>query len=124
MPARIVISALLLAVCLPTALFAQDDANAVIGAASKAMGTDNVNAIAYIGQARTGAFGQSKSIGEPMGVVNVTRIADYRRIINFSNPEAPTAVVSRVTGTTHPPTVPGGPMAVPGTLNQIITGAQ
>jgi glyoxylase-like metal-dependent hydrolase (beta-lactamase superfamily II) len=88
------------------------------------MGVDNVTAIAYIGRARTGAFGQSKSIGDPMGAVNVTTVADYRRIISFSKPDTASAVVSRTTGTTHPPAVPGGPMPVPGTLNQTITGAQ
>jgi glyoxylase-like metal-dependent hydrolase (beta-lactamase superfamily II) len=100
------------------------DAAAVVAAASKAMGVDNLNAIAYIGRARTGAFGQSKSIAVPMGVVNVTRIAEYRRVISFSKPDTTSAVVSRTTGTTHPPTVPGGPLPVPGTLNQTITGEQ
>ena len=123
MRVRIVIFALVLFVCSTTGVSGQD-ATAVIGAASKAMGTDSVNSIAYIGRARTGAFGQSKSIGDPMGVVNVTGIAEYRRIINFSKPEAPTAVVSRVTGTTHPAMVPGGPLPIPGTLNQTITAAQ
>ena len=82
---RIVIFALLLVVCSTPGLLAQD-ATAVIAAATKAMGTDNLNAIAYIGRARSGAFGQSKSIGDPMGAVNVTSIADYRRVINFSKP--------------------------------------
>jgi glyoxylase-like metal-dependent hydrolase (beta-lactamase superfamily II) len=120
---RLVLFAWLLVVYSTSGVFAQDAA-AVIGAASKAMGADNVNAIAYIGAARSGAFGQSKSIGDPMGVVNVTRVAEYRRVINFSKPEAPTAVVSRATGTTHPPMVPGGPLPIPGTLNQAITAAQ
>jgi glyoxylase-like metal-dependent hydrolase (beta-lactamase superfamily II) len=120
---RLVLFAWLLVVYSTSGVFAQDAA-AVIGAASKAMGAENVNAIAYIGAARTGAFGQSKSIGDPMGVVNVTRVAEYRRVINFSKPEAPTAVVSRATGTTHPPMVPGGPLPIPGTLNQAITAAQ
>ena len=120
---RLVTFALLLVVCSTSGVYAQDAA-AVIAAASKAMGADNVHAIAYIGAARTGAFGQSKSIGDPMGAVNVTRVAEYRRVINFSEPEAPTAVVSRATGTTHPPMVPGGPLPIPGTLNQAITSAQ
>ena len=100
------------------------DAAGVIGAASKAMGVDRLNAIAYIGHARSGAFGQSKSIGNPMGVVNVTRIAEYRRVINFAKPDSVTAVVSRTTGTAHPPAVPGGPVPVPATVNQSITAAQ
>src|SRR5262245_32074702 len=94
------------------------DAAAVVAAASKAMGADNLNAIAYIGRARTGAFGQSKSIGDPMGVVNLTTVAEYKRVINFSKPDTMTAIVSRATGTTHPPMVPGGPLPVPATLNQ------
>ena len=64
---------------------------------------DNLNAIAYIGRARLGTFGQSKSIGDPMGPVNVTTVAEYKRVINFSKPENVTALVSRATGTTHPP---------------------
>ena len=71
-----------------------------------------------------GAFGQSKSIGDPMGPVNVTSVAEYRRVINFAKPDAMTALVSRATGTTHPPMVPGGPLPTPGTLNQTITAAQ
>ena len=100
------------------------DASAVVVAASKAMGMDNLNAIAYIGRARMGAFGQSKSIGDPMGTVNVTSVAEYRRVINFAKPDGMTVLVSRATGTTHPPTVPGGPLPTPGTLNQTITAAQ
>lgn len=123
MPMRTAILALLLIVSSTPGVVAQDAA-AVVAAASKAMGVDNLNAIAYIGRARTGAFGQSKSIGEPMGVVNVTRIADYRRVISFSRPDTTSAVVLRTTGTTHPPSVPGGPVPVPGTLNQVITSAQ
>ena len=92
-------------------------------AASKAMGIDNLNAIAYIGRARTGPFGQSKSIGEPMAPVNVTTISEYRSVINFAKPDAMTALVSRVTGTTHPPTM-AGPVPKPGTLNLTITAAQ
>jgi glyoxylase-like metal-dependent hydrolase (beta-lactamase superfamily II) len=120
---KITIFAALLVFCSTSAVVAQDAA-AVVAAASKAMGADNVNAIAYIGRARMGAFGQSKSIGDPMGPVNVTSVAEYRRVINFAKPEAMTAVVSRATGTTHPPMVPGGPLPTPGTLNQTITAAQ
>jgi glyoxylase-like metal-dependent hydrolase (beta-lactamase superfamily II) len=120
---RIAIAALLVIIGTTPRVTAQDAA-AVIGAASKTMGVDNVSAIAYIGRARTGAFGQSKSIGDPMGAVNVTNITEYIRILDFSRPTAPTALVSRATGTAHLPTVPGGPIPVPGTLNQTITAAQ
>src|SRR5688500_14609289 len=120
---RPAIIALLLIVCSMDGAVAQDAA-AVVAAASKAMGADNLNAIAYIGRARAGAFGQSKSIGDPMGVVNVTRIAEYRRAISFSKPSTASAVVVRTTGTAHPPAVPGSPLPVPGTLNQAVTSAQ
>ena len=120
---RVVIFASFLVICSTPAVVAQD-ASAVVGAASKAMGTDNLNAIAYIGRARMGAFGQSKSIGDPMGAVNVTSVADYRRVINFSKPDTMTAPVSRATGTTHPPMVPGASLPTPGPLNQTITAAQ
>jgi glyoxylase-like metal-dependent hydrolase (beta-lactamase superfamily II) len=120
---RAPILALLLIVSSTPGVIAQDAA-AVVATASKAMGVDNLNGIAYIGRARVGAFGQSKSIGDPMGVVNVTRIAEYRRVISFSKPDTASAVVLQTTGTTHPPAVPGGPVPVPGTLNQTITSAQ
>src|ERR671911_1623530 len=103
---RTAILALLLIVASTPGVVAQDAA-AVVAAASKAMGVDDLNAIAYIGRARAGAFGQSKSIGDPMGVVNMTRIAEYRRVISFSKPDTASAVVLRTTGTTHPPMVPG-----------------
>ncbi|HEX7780659.1 MAG TPA: hypothetical protein VF424_15525, partial [Vicinamibacterales bacterium] len=67
---------------LSTGLPAQD-AKAVIGASLKVMGIDTLNSITYSGTARTGAFGQSKSIGEPMGPVNLTLITQYTRTINF-----------------------------------------
>ena len=120
---RIAIAALLLVISSTPVVLAQDAA-AVVAAASKAMGVDNVGAIAYIGRARTGAFGQSKSIGDPMGTVNVTGVADYRRAINFAKPDTMAAIVSRATGTTHPPLVPGVLVPAPGTLNQTITAAQ
>ena len=59
------------------------NASAVIAAASKAMGVDTLNSITYSGTARNGAFGQSKSIGDPMGPVNLTQITQYTRTINF-----------------------------------------
>lgn len=123
MPIRTAIPALLLILSSTPGVVAQGAAT-VVAAASKAMGVDNLNAIAYIGHARTGAFGQSKSIGDPMGAVNTTRIADYRRVISFSKPDATSDVVLRTTGTAHPPAVPGGPVPMPGTLNQTITSAQ
>ena len=97
---------------LSTGLPAQD-AKAVIAASSKAMGIDTLNSITYSGTARNGAFGQSKSIGEPMGPVNLTLITQYTRTINFDKPVEGTLLVSRATGPTQPPTVPGAPAPTP-----------
>jgi glyoxylase-like metal-dependent hydrolase (beta-lactamase superfamily II) len=103
---------------------AAQNAGSAVAAASKAMGVDALNSITYSGTARNGAFGQSKSIGEPMGAVNVTRITEYTRTINFGPAGDQAALVSRATGPTQPPTVPGAPAPMPGVLNQNITGAQ
>jgi len=103
---------------------ATQNASSVVAASSKAMGVDTLNSITYSGTARNGAFGQSKAIGEPMGPVNVTRITEYTRTINFGQTSDPMALVSRATGPTQPPTVPGVPAPMPGVFNQNITGAQ
>ena len=103
---------------------AAQDAKAVVAAASKAMGADNLNAITYSGTARNGAFGQSKSIGDPMGPVNTTQISGYTRTVTFAPAASPTALVLRSTGTTQPPTVPGVPPPMPGQFNQNVTGQQ
>ena len=108
---------------LSTGLPAQD-AKAVVAASSKAMGVDNLNSITYSGTARNGAFGQSKSIGEPMGPVNLTPITQYTRTINFDKPVETAGLVSRATGPTQPPTVPGAPPPTPGVFNQNITATQ
>ena len=99
------------------------DAKAVVAATSKAMGVDTLNSITYSGTARNGAFGQSKSIGNPLGPVNLTQITQYTRTINFEKGE-PAALVSRATGPTQPPTVPGTPAPMPGVFNQNITNQQ
>ena len=103
---------------------AAQEANSVVAAASKAMGADNLSSITFSGTARTGAFGQSKSIGEPMGPVNMTLITTYTRTLNFAPPADPSALVSRATGPTQPPTVPGVPPPTPGVFNQNITRQQ
>jgi glyoxylase-like metal-dependent hydrolase (beta-lactamase superfamily II) len=108
---------------LPAAASAQS-AGPVVAAASKAMGVDSLNSITYSGTARNGAFGQSKAIGEPMGAVNVTQITQYTRTINFGTPADSSALVSRATGPTQPPTVPGVPPPMPGVFNQNITAMQ
>jgi glyoxylase-like metal-dependent hydrolase (beta-lactamase superfamily II) len=88
------------------------------------MGVDKLNAITYSGSARNGAFGQSKNIGEPMGPVNLTQITQYTRTINFDKPADAALLVSRATGPTQPPTVPGAPPPTPGVFNQNITATQ
>ena len=103
---------------------AGQNANAAVAAAAKAMGTDSLTSITYSGSARTGAFGQSKSIGEPMGAVNVTQVTGYTRTINFAPGADAAALVSRASGQTQPPAVPGVPPQPAGTLNQNITGTQ
>jgi glyoxylase-like metal-dependent hydrolase (beta-lactamase superfamily II) len=100
------------------------NAGPVIASASKAMGVDNLNSITFSGTARNGAFGQSKAIGDPMGAVNVTQITQYTRTINFGRPGDQASLVSRATGPTQPPTVPGAPAPMPGVFNQNITGQQ
>jgi glyoxylase-like metal-dependent hydrolase (beta-lactamase superfamily II) len=107
-----------------TAAIAGQNANPVVTAAAKAMGTDTLTSITYSGTARTGAFGQSKSIGEPMGAVNLTQITGYTRTINFAPAADAAAVVSRASGQTQPPAIPGVPPQPAGTLSQNITGAQ
>jgi len=103
---------------------AAQNANTVIATASKAMGVDGLNSISFSGTARNGAFGQSKSIGDPLGPVNATQITQYTRAINFATPSDPAGLVSRATGPTQPPTVPGVPPPMPGVFNQNITGQQ
>jgi glyoxylase-like metal-dependent hydrolase (beta-lactamase superfamily II) len=116
-------TAALLAASLTHGAAAQDAATVVSGA-SKAMGVDTLNSITYSGTARNGAFGQSKSIGEPMGPVNATPITQYTRTINFARPADAAALVSRATGPTQPPAIPGVPAQPPGVFNQNITGTQ
>ena len=118
---RLTLAALL--AILPAVASAQS-AGPVVAAASKAMGVDSLNSITYSGTARNGAFGQSKAIGEPMGAVNVTQVTQYTRTINFGTPADSNALVSRATGPTQPPTVPGVPPPMPGVFNQNITAMQ
>jgi glyoxylase-like metal-dependent hydrolase (beta-lactamase superfamily II) len=120
---RTITVAALLATLLSMGAAAQN-ASSVIATASKAMGVDNLNSITFSGTARNGAFGQSKSIGDPMGPVNVTQITQYTRTINFGKPSDQTALVSRATGPTQPPVVPGTPPPMPGVFNQNINGQQ
>jgi glyoxylase-like metal-dependent hydrolase (beta-lactamase superfamily II) len=95
-----------------------------VAAASKAMGADTLTSITYSGTARNGAFGQSKAIGMPLGPMNNTQITAYTRTITFAPPADATALVSRATGPTMPPAVPGTPPPTAGVFNQNITGQQ
>jgi glyoxylase-like metal-dependent hydrolase (beta-lactamase superfamily II) len=103
---------------------AAQNASSVVATASKAMGVDSLNSITYSGTARNGQFGQSKAIGTPLGPVNTTVITSYTRTINFGPSADRAALVSRATGPTQPPTVPGVPAPMPGVFNQNITGMQ
>src|SRR5687767_598601 len=120
---RVVAGAALLVSVLWVGVAAQN-ANAVVAAASKAMGVDNLTSITYSGTARNGAFGQSKAIGMPLAPLNVTQITKYTRTVTFAPPADASALVSRATGPTQPPTVPGVPAPMPGVFNQNITGMQ
>jgi glyoxylase-like metal-dependent hydrolase (beta-lactamase superfamily II) len=115
---------MVLALVAPSTRAAAQDAAAVVAAASKAMGVDTLTSITYSGTAKNGAFGQSKTIGEPMGAVNVTTIPTYTRTVRFDAAGEPAALVSRATGPTQPPAIPGVPPQPPGTFNQNVTGAQ
>jgi glyoxylase-like metal-dependent hydrolase (beta-lactamase superfamily II) len=120
---KLSVAALLLTV-LSTGGAAQNGAATVLANASKAMGVDTLTSITYSGTAENGAFGQSKAIAQPLGPVNLTKITMYTRTINFGPSTAPMALVSRATGPTQPPTVPGAPAPMPGVFNQNINGMQ
>ena len=123
MPVRTLLLTALLVTVLSQGLAGQN-AGPALSAASKAMGVDSLHSITYSGTARNGAFGQSRSIGDPMGPVNVTRISQYTRTITFGKPAEAGALVSRATGPTELPIVPGVPPQPPGVFNQNITGTQ
>jgi glyoxylase-like metal-dependent hydrolase (beta-lactamase superfamily II) len=59
-----------------------------------------------------------------MGPVNATQITQYTRTLNLAPGGDAAALVSRATGPTQPPTVPGVPPPMPGVFNQNFTGAQ
>jgi glyoxylase-like metal-dependent hydrolase (beta-lactamase superfamily II) len=117
-------SAVLLLTVLSAGGAAQNNAATVLASASKAMGVDNLTSITYSGTAQNGAFVQSKVITQPMGPVNLTKITMYTRTINFGTAAGPTALVSRATGPTQPPVVPGSPAPTPGVFNQNINSMQ
>ena len=120
---RTLTSTALVVILLSVGASAQN-ASSVVASASKAMGADSLNAITYSGTARNGAFGQSKAIGAPLAPVNTTVVTTYTRTINFGPSSDRAALVSRATGPTQPPTVPGVPAPMPGVFNQNISGTQ
>jgi glyoxylase-like metal-dependent hydrolase (beta-lactamase superfamily II) len=97
---------------LSQASFAQD-AKAVIGSASQAMGIDNLNSISYYGSGANFSLGQNNNANAPWPPINAN---DYVRSIDFTQP------VSRATWVTWGSPVTGGP-AVQGQGQQNITPA-
>ncbi|HLA90699.1 MAG TPA: hypothetical protein VJL28_09725, partial [Gemmatimonadaceae bacterium] len=88
------------------------DAAAVISAAARAIGAENITSITYSGSAANINFGQTKSISGPYALS--TAITNYVRSLDLSRP------ASRASGTTLAAQVPGFPPPQPGTLNQNI----
>ena len=89
---------------------AAQNASSVISAASTAMGANNLNSITYSGTARNGAFGQSKSIGDPHGTGE--RDADhgihtYDQLSNADRPGGPRVASDRTDATAHSPRLAG-----------------
>ena len=113
---KFAVSAVLLT-CLSMVASAQN-ASAVIGNASKALGADSLTSITYSGSAQNANFGQSKNIATPWAPTGITRITTYTRTIDFGAP------ASRAFGPTQPPQLPGFPAVTPGNFNQNITPAQ
>jgi glyoxylase-like metal-dependent hydrolase (beta-lactamase superfamily II) len=92
---------------------AAQDAKAVISAASKAMGTDNLSSLTIYGSGANFGLGQSNNAN---GQWPRTNVSDYVRSIDFAQP------ASRATGVTFAAPVTGGP-AVQGAFQQNITPA-
>jgi glyoxylase-like metal-dependent hydrolase (beta-lactamase superfamily II) len=102
--------ALALAAVLSQAVGAQN-AQSVIGGASKAMGIDGLNSIHYYGVAQNGNLGQNNNANQPWPMANAN---DYVRAIDFTQP------ASRATWVTYAVPVTGG-AASQGNGQQIIT---
>jgi glyoxylase-like metal-dependent hydrolase (beta-lactamase superfamily II) len=92
---------------------AAQDAKAVVAAASKAMGADNLSSITYYGSGANFNLGQSNNANGPWPRANLN---DYTRSIDFTQP------ASRASAVTYGAPVTGGP-AVQGAFNQNITPA-
>ncbi len=96
--ARVWIAALALAGALSQIAAAQD-AKAVIGAASKAIGAEGLTSIYYDGVAENGNLGQNNNSNQPWPM---TAANDYVRAIDFTQPS------SRATWMTYAVPVTGG----------------
>jgi glyoxylase-like metal-dependent hydrolase (beta-lactamase superfamily II) len=81
---------------------AAQDAKTILAAASKAMGSENLNAITYYGSGANFGLGQSNNSN---GAWPRTNVNDYVRSIDFTQP------ASRATGVTFAAPVTGGPAA-------------
>jgi glyoxylase-like metal-dependent hydrolase (beta-lactamase superfamily II) len=103
----------LLAVLAAPAAAQETDAKTVLGAAAKAMGSENLNSITYYGSGANFGLGQSNNSN---GAWPRTNVSDYVRSIDFTQP------ASRATGVTFASPVTGGP-AVQGAFQQNITPA-
>jgi glyoxylase-like metal-dependent hydrolase (beta-lactamase superfamily II) len=102
--------ALLAALSVPVAA---QDAKTVLAAASKAMGSENLNAITYYGSGANFGLGQSNNSN---GAWPRTNVNDYVRSIDFMQP------ASRATGVTFAAPVTGG-LAAQAPFQQNITSA-
>jgi glyoxylase-like metal-dependent hydrolase (beta-lactamase superfamily II) len=109
---RTLVAALALVGVMSSAAAAQD-AKAIIGAASKAMGVDTLTSIYYYGTAANGNLGQNNNANQPWPM---TPLNDYRRAIDFSQP------ASRATALTMAVSVVTSQLE-PGVFNQNITPA-
>ena len=104
---------------------AAQNASSVVAAASKAMGVDTLNSITYSGTARNGAVRPEQGHRRADGAGERHASSRTTRARSTSAPSADrAALVSRATGPTQPPTVPGVPAPMPGVFNQNITGMQ
>src|SRR5882762_1526221 len=88
---------------------AAQDAKAVIGIASKAMGIEGLNSIHYYGVAQNGNLGQNNNSNQPWPMAGAN---DYVRVIDFTQP------ASRATWMNYAVPVTGGAAALaPGQQN-------
>jgi len=90
-------------VSLAVSTVSAQDAKAVLGNASKAMGVDNLNSVYFYGTAQNGNLGQNNNSNQPWPMAAQN---DYVRTIDFSKP------ASRATWATYAVPVTGGRAAL------------